>query len=74
VIDALEMTGKGVRSARIELDPWKGSRLELDSGNAGLFEFWTGEKRPLYKGFTLGWKPDPAKDPEGKARFVIKFK
>lgn len=74
VVDASEMTGKGVRSARIDLSRWDGSRLELEAGDAGLFEFQNGGKKPVYKGFTLGWMPEPAKNPEGEARFVIEFK
>jgi hypothetical protein len=29
---------------------------------------------PLYKGFTIDWRPNPAKDPEGKDRFVIELR
>lgn len=68
-----EVSGPGVRSARIDLDGYDGRKLELEAGDGGLFEFWNGEKRPLYKGFTFGWKPDPEKDPEGKARFTLEF-
>lgn len=68
-----ELNGTGVRNARIELDGFDGYRIDLDAGTGGLFEFWNGEKRPLYKGFTFGWKPDPEKDPEGRARFSLKF-
>ncbi|MCH7224992.1 hypothetical protein [Haloferula sp. A504] len=68
-----DISDPGVRSARIDLEGYDGRKIELEAGDKGLFEFWNGEKRPLYKGFTFGWKPDPAKDPEGKARFVLEF-
>ncbi len=68
-----DVSGPGVRTASIDLEGYDGREIELESGDGGLFEFWNGEKRPLYKGFTFGWKPDPEKDPEGKARFTIEF-
>lgn len=68
-----DVSGPGIRIARVDLDGYDGRKIELESGDGGLFEFWNGEKRPLYKGFTFGWKPDPAKDPEGKARFTLEF-
>jgi hypothetical protein len=68
-----ETGGSGVRAAGVKLEGYDKRELKLGSDKAGLFEFWNGEKRPLHKGFTLGWKPDPEKDPEGKARFTIEF-
>lgn len=68
-----DVSGPGIKTASVELEGYDGRDLDLDSGDGGLFEFWNGEKRPLYKGFTFGWKPDPLKDPEGKARFTLEF-
>lgn len=73
-VNATEENGDGVRSARIDLAGFDGARIELDAGEAGQFEFWNGAGNPLYKGFTLGWKPDPAKDPNGEARFELEYK
>lgn len=70
-----EVSGSGVREARVDLDGYKGQRIEMDAGEeGGRFELWNYEERPLYKGFTIGWKHDPAKDPEGKARFTFRMK
>lgn len=69
-----DVSGPGVKLARVDLEGYDGARVELDAGDKGLFEMYNGQLRPLYKGFTFGWKPDPAKDPEGKGRFVIEFK
>jgi len=69
-----EQNGPGISEARIDLEGYDGSRIELAAGEAGLFEFWNRKKGPLYKGFTLGWKPDPAKDPKGEARFELRFR
>ena len=68
-----DISGPGIQSAQIDLEGYDGRKLELDAGDKGLFEFWNGQKRPLYKGFTFGWKPDPTKDPEGKGRFLLEF-
>lgn len=69
-----EHSGPGIRTARIDLEGYDGAKIDLDSGEAGLFEFWNGSKRELHKGFTMGWKPDPEKDPDGEARFTLKFR
>jgi len=69
-----EHSGPGIRTARIDLTGYDGAKADLDSGEAGLFEFWNGSKRELHKGFTLGWKPDPEKNPDGEARFTLKFR
>ncbi|MGE9269773.1 MAG: hypothetical protein ACQKBU_03135 [Verrucomicrobiales bacterium] len=69
-----DVSGPGVQRARIELSTYDGGRFELEAGEQGLFEFYNGSLRPLYKGFTFGWKPDPEKDPEGTGRFVFEFK
>lgn len=69
-----DVSGPGVQSARVDLEGYDGGKVELDAGDKGLFEMWNGSLRPLYKGFTFGWKPDPAKDPDGKGRFVVSFK
>ena len=69
-----ECNGPGVKTARVDLDGFEGSRLELDAGENGSFEMYNGSLRPLYKGVTFGWRSDPAKDPEGKGRFLVEFK
>lgn len=68
-----EVSGPGIRTASIRLEGYDDRDIDLDSGKGGLFEFWNGEKRPLHKGFTFGWRPDPEKDPGGGARFTLEF-
>ncbi len=68
------MNGPGISEARIDLDGYDGAKIDLESEAAGVFQFWNGGERPLYKGFTMGWQPDPEKDPEGKARFTLIYK
>jgi hypothetical protein len=72
--ESAEFSGPGIAQARIDLAGYKGHEFELDAGSNAAFEFWNRDEEALYKGFTLGWKPDPAKDPGGKARCVLKLR
>ncbi len=67
-------SGPGITEARIDLSGYKGHRIELEAGDHAAFEFWNRGEEALYKGFTLGWKPDAAKDPEGKARLLLELR
>lgn len=70
-----ELTGVGIASADIDFDGLKSSGIELETGTSGVFRLETsGDKAPLYKGFTMAWVPDPEKDPEGKSRFTLTYK
>ena len=71
--ETAEYSGPGITSARVEIAGY-GHRMELGTAAGGTFELWNKEAKALIEGFTLGWKHDPAKDPEGKARlsFVLK--
>jgi hypothetical protein len=64
-------SGPGITQARIELSGFKGARLELAADAGSVFELWNKGAGALYEGFTLGWKHDPAKDPQGKSRFTL---
>lgn len=72
--ESAEFNGPGIGSARIDLSGYKGHRFELGAGPNALFQFWNKGEDALYEGFTLGWTPDPAKDPAGAARFVIEVR
>jgi hypothetical protein len=72
--EAPEVGGPGVWQARIEMAGYAGNRLELDAGVAGSFEFFNQGIAPLSQGFSFIWKTDPAKDPEGKARLIVKVR
>lgn len=72
--ESAEFSGPGVSQARVDIAGYKGIRFEFDAGNTGAFEFWNKGDVALVEGFTLGWKPDPAKDPTGKGRAVLKVR
>lgn len=67
-------SGPGVSQARLDIAGFKGHRFDFDAGPNAAFELWNKGSVALIEGFTLGWKPDPAKDPEGKARAVVKVR
>lgn len=66
--------GSGIAQARVDLEGYKGNRFELDAGDHARFQFWNKAEGELLDGFAFGWTADPAKDPEGKGRFVLKVR
>lgn len=73
-VNSEDVTGKGIRSARIDLDGYKGARLDVDAGDSGLFRLENQPESPLSKGFYMIWSADTEKDPESKGSFLLKFK
>lgn len=69
-----EFSGPGVSQARIDIAGYKDNRFELEAGENAAFEFWNRGEAALIEGFTLGWRLDPAKDPEGKSRAVVRVR
>lgn len=69
-----KFNGPGVSQARVDIAGYKDNRFEFDAGANAAFEFWNRGEAALIEGFTLGWKPDPAKDPDGKSRVVLKVR
>jgi len=72
--ETAEVSGPGVAEARVEMAGLGDHRFEFEAGDGAAFEFWNKEAGPLSEGFSLLWKPDPAKDPQGKARLVMKVR
>ena len=69
-----DFSGPGIAKARVELAGYKGHRFEFDAGTHASFEFWNRGTATLREGFTFGWRPDPAKDPEGKGRCLLEVR
>lgn len=70
--ESAEHNGPGIQQARVDIEGYRGLRLDFDAGKDAFFEFWNKGEVALVEGFTLGWRPDPAKDPEGKGRIVLR--
>lgn len=73
-IDAEKINVSEIESAQIEYDGFKGPRLEFESGDAGVFQFWNRKVQPLSMGFSLNWMANPATKPDGNAGFRLEFK
>jgi hypothetical protein len=69
-----EVSGPGATESRIEMAGLPGHRFEFAAGSGATLQLWNKEAGPLSEGFSLLWKPDPAKDPEGKGRLVLKVR
>jgi hypothetical protein len=72
--ESAAVSGPGLSQARLDIAGFKGHRFDFEAGPNAAFELWNNGEKALIEGFSLGWKPDPAKDPEGKARAVIKVR
>ena len=69
-----QFNGPGITQARIEMAGYAGHKVETAAGAAGVFQFWNRGEAALYQGFTLGWRHDAAKDPEGKGRLTFELR
>lgn len=69
-----KFSGPGVSQARVDLEGYKGKRFDLEAGSNARFQFWNKAEAELVAGFAFGWSSDPAKDPDGKGRFVLKVR
>ncbi|WP_367875028.1 hypothetical protein [Luteolibacter sp. Populi] len=72
--ETAEYSGPGITQARIEIAYYGGHKLDVATTPGAAFELWNKEEKALIEGFTLGWKHDAAKDPEGKARLTFQLK
>ncbi|MEK7951359.1 hypothetical protein [Luteolibacter soli] len=72
--ETAEVTGPGIAEAKIEMSGLKDNRFEFVAGAGASFELWNKGIAPLSEGFSLNWKADAGKDPEGKGRLVLEVK
>lgn len=71
---ASEINGPGIASARIEIDAYRDRRFEFTATTGSTIRLSNPQTAPLHKGFTIDWRPDPAKDPQAKSRLVIEIR
>jgi hypothetical protein len=69
-----EINGPGIASIQVELSTYKGRKLEFAASENSMIQLANRKPAPINQGFIVNWLPDPAKDPEGKARFLIEVK
>lgn len=70
-----QLNGPGIAAAQIEASAYKDRRFLLMASPGSSMGLWNAKSAPLHEGFTVTWlPPEPAKDPETKARLSIEVK
>lgn len=67
-----EINGPGIASAQIEFNGLQERRFEINATENSMMMISNGAPSPLNQGFALTWSAVAAKDPQNKARLVIK--
>ncbi len=72
--DATAMNGPGISNAEIEMAGYKERKFQLAATETSSMNVIRPKAGPMYGGFVVAWSADSAKDPQGKARFVIEVR
>lgn len=72
--DSPDVTGPGLSGVQIEASSFNDRKIEFTASPNSSIALTNSSKQPLGDGFSLVWKADSAKDPEGKARLQIGVK
>ncbi|RYD70815.1 MAG: hypothetical protein EOP84_26020 [Verrucomicrobiaceae bacterium] len=72
--ETAEVTGPGISGVKMEMQGLRENRFEFEAGVGASFEMWNKGIGPLSDGFSLNWKADAAKVPDGKGRLVLEVK
>ena len=65
------VTGSGIAEATIDICSYDGRKFTFMAAPNSAISLSNKQPQPLRKGFSIHWKPDPAKDPDGKSRLAI---
>ena len=69
-----EVNGGGISSAMVSIAYFPDMALNVTAEANSALSLWHPAPAPLSDAFRFIWRPDPAKDPEHKARLVIRVK
>lgn len=69
--EAKAVNGPGVAEFKAEIDAYAGREFLFQAPRDSKMLLWAREEQEFHEGLTVTWYPDPAKDPEGKARLSI---
>jgi hypothetical protein len=72
--DPKNVNGPGITELKVEIGPYQGKSLEFSASENSKIALWTRLEQPFSSGFSINWYPDPAKDPETKARLKFTVK
>lgn len=73
-VDATAINGAGIINAEIEMAGYKERKFLLAATESSIMNVVIPKPGPMYEGFVVTWNTDPAKDPQGKARFSIEVR
>lgn len=73
-VEAGKVNGKGLSLVEVEFAGYNEKSFEFEVEGAGALELDYKGSRPLLDGFALYFRPDPAKDKEGRARMTLTFR
>ncbi len=68
------LDGPGIAEMKLSVDAYQERVFVLAATEGSAIKLWNRGERPLHAGFSANWQPDPAADPEGKARLVFTVK
>ncbi len=69
-----EVNGPGIASMEVEFSSHDGKKFGISASDNSAMTISNPASKPLDDGFTVLWKADPAKDPQGRARLLIEVK
>lgn len=72
--DSTKINGAGIANLKVEIAAYQGKVFEFAATPHSKLELWNRLEQPVHDGFTINWFPDPATDPDAKARLRIEVK
>ncbi|MEO7097906.1 MAG: hypothetical protein ABI162_00995 [Luteolibacter sp.] len=69
-----EINGPGIATFNLEFSTYQKKKFDFVASPNSSMTLSNSGVQPLHDGFTVSWLPDPAKDPEGKARLSFQVK
>ncbi len=69
-----EINGPGIAAMQVEFSAYDEKKCDFTASPGSTMTLSGSPAAPLHEGFTVTWKTDPAKDPEGKARLSFEVK
>lgn len=72
--DPKKVNGLGIAGLEVAVAAYQGKVFVFSASEQSKMALWTSKAQPFNEGFSINWYPDPAKDPEAKARFKFTIK
>lgn len=72
--ESTKINGPGIAELKVEISAYQGKVFEFAATPHSSMQLWNRLTQPVHDGFTINWFPDPATDPEAKARLKIEVR